>query len=139
MDLRNYIGCCIASTFVMLGLAAMWHRVLMADYYALHTSVARLEPLTGYIALAYLTLSVLMTLIYPKGYSGGSRWSEGLRFGLIIGLMYALPRGIVMYSVEGTHTGTLVLVDSAWHMVEQGAGGVVIALIHGWGAGGPGR
>lgn len=61
---------------------------------------------------------MLVAVIYPVGYEGGVPWREGLRFGLLMGVLFTLPGG-------------LVIVDAAWHRVEQGAGGIGVALVHG--------
>ena len=93
-------------------------------------------PLMRIAALGYVLLALLMAHVYPKGYAGGAPASEGLRFGAFIGLIATLPRSLVLYAMEGGHTGTLVIVDASWHIVEQGIGGLVIALLHGrfaWG------
>lgn len=115
----------------MLLLAWLWHDVLMGEFYRTHSPLLRESPLIRVVLLGYVVLAALMAVIYPKGYEGGRPWIEGLRFGLYMGLLATLPRGIVMYAVDGSHTGLLIAVDAAWHLAEQGAGGVVIALIHG--------
>lgn len=84
----------------------------MADFYAQHTALQREMPLTRIIVLGYLLLAILMTYVYPKGYSGGEPLAEGLRFGVFIGVLYTLPHALVIYGAEGGHTGTLVIVDA---------------------------
>lgn len=136
MEIRKLILATIAGLAAMLFLSAIWHDLLMHDFYAAHSPTLRPEPLLRLIGLGYFILTTLMVVIYPKGYEGGVPWLEGLRFGMLIGILHALPRGLVLYGAEGCHTGMLVVVDAAWHLAEQGAGGIVIALIHG-GNGGP--
>ena len=119
---------------VMFGLSFLWHEVLMAAYYAaILPSVARAEPIIGVIALGYLITAVVMTLLYPVGYKGGSGMTEGLRFGAVIGLLWWLPANVVLSGVYET-TLTSGLVDGVWHIVEGAAGGVVIGLVHARGA-----
>ncbi len=91
------------------------------------------ETLLGYIALGYIVLALLMAYVYPKGYSGGAPATEGLKFGVIIGLLWVLPHGIVLYGVHHSGTRALILVDTTWHVVEQGVGGLVMGLICGRG------
>jgi hypothetical protein len=83
-----------------------------------------------FIIIAYAILALLMTYIYPQGYKGGVPLKEGMRFGATMGLLWVLPMSVVMYAVMGT-SGTLIIVDSLWHVVEQGVGGIVIAYIYG--------
>ena len=115
----------------MMLLSSLWHGLLMSDFYDAHSPTVRQVPLMRIIGLGYFLLATLMAVIYPKGYEGGSSWLEGARFGAYMGLLFVLPRGLVLYGAEGCHTGLLVVVDAAWHVVEQGVGGVVIGLVHG--------
>jgi hypothetical protein len=113
-------------------LAGLWHMLIMDGFYMEHSSaIALAEPRMQFIILGYLILGLLMAYIYPKGYGGGGSVSEGLRFGAILGLLWVLPHGVVLHGVEFGAAGLLILVDAVWHMVEEGAGGIVMALIYG--------
>ena len=113
-------------------LAGLWHMLIMSAYYATATpeGVAREEPMMQFIVIGYLVLGLLMAYIYPKGYAGGAPLTEGVKFGVAIGLLWVLPHGLVMYGVHQIGTGALLVVDSLWHVAEQGAGGAVIGLIY---------
>jgi hypothetical protein len=71
-----------------------------------------------------------MSLIYPVGYKGGSPAKEGLRFGVLIGLVVWLTANLTIHGVL-KNTLASALVDSVWHIVEQGIGGIAIALVYG--------
>jgi len=119
-------------------LGVLWHLVILDPFYAGEFPFIQDVVRYDVIALAYLALGFLMAIVYPKGYTGGPPTAEGFRFGIIVGLMCALPAGMVMYAVTGAVSGALVLAEAAWHMVEQGAGGMVIAMLSGI-AGEPGE
>ena len=131
MDLRKLILATLLAMVVMGALAALWHGWVLHDFYVAHSPLRRETLLLRLMGLGYFVLAVMMAVMYPKGYEGGTPWSEGLRFGAFMGVLFTLPRGLVLYGAEGCHTGTLLVVDAAWHLVEQGAGGLVIALVHG--------
>ncbi len=131
MEVRKLILATVLGLAVMMFLSGLWHGLAMRDFYATHSPTLREVPLLRIIGLGYFLLGVLMAVIYPKGYEGGSPWLEGMRFGMFMGLLFTLPRGLVLYGSEGCHTGLVVVVDAAWHLVEQGAGGIAIALVHG--------
>jgi len=88
-----------------------------------------------FIGIGYVVLALLMAYVYPIGYKGGSALMVGLKFGAIMGLIWIVPHSIVMLGVEGTIPFQFIAVDGMWHLVEQGAGGVVIAMLYGKGAG----
>ena len=118
----------------MLILGFLWHRVIMGGFYDEHgAAVMREEPKMLFIILGVLVLAFLMAYAYPLGYKGGSPVIEGLRFGALMGLLAFLPFNLILY---GAFNITLAgaLVDAGWHVVEEGVGGVIIAMVYGSGA-----
>ncbi|MBT3342503.1 MAG: hypothetical protein HN712_13890 [Gemmatimonadetes bacterium] len=131
MSIPRFLLATILSALVMLALWWLWHMSFMATLYAEHTALPRDVPLTRITVLGYFLLALLMAYIYPKGYTGADPLAEGLRFGALMGVLSTLPRSLILYGIEGGHTGTLVIVDASWHIIEQGIGGLVIALLYG--------
>ena len=108
--------------------AGLWHNLIMPalykDTHASHEGI-------GILLIAYLVLALLMAYIYPPGYRGGKPVWEGLRFGIIIGILWVFPHELAM---TGAHDGKSILYvfkNTAWHMVEQGIGGIIVGLIYG--------
>ena len=133
MNLGRLVLATVAAMSAMAILAGLWHTWIMAEFYAENTTVAREQPLVGFLLLGHFVLALLMSYVYPRGASGRSPVSEGARFGAVMGLIYVLPHGLILHAVQGTSTATLLLVDAIWHVVEQGVGGVVIGLVYGSG------
>lgn len=131
MEIRKLLLSALAAAAAMLLLAGLWHTAIMGPYYAREMPVMQEVVRYDVIGLSYLVLGVLMAIVYPKGYTGGPPAAEGFRFGLVMGLIYSLPHSMVLFAVTGSLSGVLVLTDAAWHMVEQGVGGMVIALVCG--------
>ena len=73
----------------------------------------------------------MMAYMYPKGYSGGSPAVEGLKFGIMIGIVWVLPHALIRHGAMVSMTGKMLLVDAIWHLVEQGIAGLIIGLIYG--------
>lgn len=136
MNFKKCTVAAIGSFVVMFVLSYVWHKLLMTNFYmaqseAMEASCHRAEPLIPFIALGYAVLACLMAYIYPKGVEGDNKLMNGLRFGAVMGLFWILPFQLVMHGVlTGFHLNVIV-VDSVWHIVEQGIGGVVIAYIYG--------
>ena len=68
--------------------------------------------------------------MYTKGYEGGTPLGEGMKFGAIIGLLWWLPTNLVLYGVTESPF-SMVIVDSAWHVVEEALGGAALGLVCG--------
>ena len=116
----------LLSGFGMWVVAGIWHNLIMANLYkevhATHEGI-------GILLIAYFILALLMGYIYPLGYKGKNPVIEGLRFGIIIGLLWVMPHGLAM---AGAHGESIIYVikNSIWHMVEQGIGGIIIGLVY---------
>jgi hypothetical protein len=55
---------------------------------------------------------------------------EGLRFGVLIGLLWVFPHELAMAGAHGDSI-SYVLKNAAWHVVAQGVGGIFIGLLYG--------
>ncbi len=122
---------CLAAFVVTFLLSGLWHIVLLGDFYkANDVALARAEPNMLFVILGQLILTFLMAVVYPMGYKGGSPVKEGFRFGAIIGLIWLLPWSVMMHGLWNYPLAG-VIVDSAWHVVEEGVGGIVIGLVYG--------
>ncbi len=137
MNIGKLLGAALGGGAVMWLLGGAWHMMIMGTFYGKNSaSVPLEEPLMHWIILGYVILGLLMAYIYPKGFAGGGSVGEGLRFGAIVGLLWVLPHAVILHGVYYGATGKLILIDAAWHVVEQGVGGIVIALIYGSSAAG---
>lgn len=76
---------------------------------------------------AYFILAGLMVSLYPTT-QGGNRLARGLLFGATIGVLWTFPHGLALAGIHGTSILYEVL-NSLWHMVEQGIGGLLVALM----------
>ena len=131
MNGRKFLLGALAAFVVGFLLSGLWHVLLMADFYESNAFGAMREPpLFWAIGLGYLVVGLIMAYMYPKGYAGGSPIAEGLKFGAIIGLLWWFPTNLVLY---GAFDGpfSIVLVDGAWHLVEEGLAGIALGLVYG--------
>ena len=82
------------------------------------------------ITLYYIVLAFMMAYIYPKGYAGGSPMPEGLRFGLMIGILVYISEAFHQFGAMNIALGP-ALAHGVWHVVEASAAGIVIGKIYG--------
>lgn len=131
MNAKKLTLATIVAFIIMVLLSSLWYMVIMGDYYDREfTEVQRPEFKMAWIFIGYLVAALLMAYIYPIGYRGGSPAGEGLRFGLLIGLIMALPSALVYYGVWTIPFGA-TLIDAIYLIIEKIAGGLVIGLIYG--------
>ena len=131
MNVKKWFLAGLVGFVVMFVLSVLWYMIIMDAFYREQVGALMREQYNFiFIVLGYLVMAFLMSYIYPIGYKGGSPAKEGLRFGVLIGLLVWLSSNLILY---GAHNMTLsaTLVDSGWHVVEEGIGGLVIALVYG--------
>lgn len=134
MNTKKYLTASLTGFFVMFIIGWVGHEFILPainqgpDPLA---SIMKSEPNVLGIAVAYLVLALLMAYMYPKGTEGNSVISNGLKFGILIGLVFELPMAIIFYSILDDVTLSMVITESVWHMIEQGIGGIVIAFGYG--------
>jgi hypothetical protein len=98
MNLTRVAMAAVAAWIVYLGVSFVVHTVLLKDLYLQHLGAMRPEAdqhailpigfffaLVGFFAFAYT---------YAKGYEGGSGAQEGLRFGVLVGILICCFRVI---------------------------------------------
>jgi len=126
MDIKTIAMATVAGGTAMWALAGIWHKIVAVAFYTSETH-AKHEGI-GIILAAYLVLGLFMAYLYPMVAQGGNVLLEGLKFGVIIGLLWVFPHGLAMAGAHGQSI-PYVFKNAAWHMVEQGIGGIVIAIV----------
>ncbi len=131
MNLGRVAVAAVVAWVVYLGVSYVVSTTLLADLYAQHARVFRPEAdvnlavgfgatLVGFFAFAYA---------YAKGYEGGSGVQEGLRFGVVVGLMlvcFSVVWNYVVLPVSG-RLAVAWIVDT---LLEMAVYGVVVGAIY---------
>ena len=118
---------------VLFMLGGLFFSLLFADYFKLHFgSMMRGENDLKLWAFAVgsLVRALFLYIIYSKGYKGGSPFMEGLRFGILIGLLFAVPYVFFEWGSTPVHYQPVV-VEGVLQMVMLAVGGVLTGIIHG--------
>ena len=72
--------------------------------------------------VAYIVLALIMAYMYPLGNKGIKPALEGLKFGIIIGILWVFPHELAMTGAHGSNSIVYVFKNTGWHIVEQGIG-----------------
>jgi len=117
----------IAGGIGMWVTAGFWHNLILPSF-----DNKILPHHDGLIIalVAYFILSFLMAYIYLLSYKGIKPVFEGLKIGVIIGILWVFPHGLAM---AGEHNTSIIyeVQNTFYHMIEQGIGGIIIASILG--------
>ena len=132
VNTKTFIASFVAAFAAMFTLSLLFYSLILGDTTSRHIDTAFLRETPGYccITLGYMALAVLMAWVYPHYRVGdGPVWQRGFRFGIIMGLLWVFPLSLVLHGVYRLPF-TIIVIDTLWALVEQGAGGVVIAAIY---------
>jgi hypothetical protein len=132
----NYARVVIAgliATIVFFTYGFLIFGVLIAKYYAPYPGVYRsAASLQSYIPIGVVSTFVailVLTLIYAKGYEGGSGVAGGFRFGLLVGIFVVCAVVADEYVTLNIGRG-LALAMAAGRLTEWSVIGVTIGLIY---------
>lgn len=115
------------SGLAMWIVAGLWHNLVLPMF---DNSIEAHHEGLGMMLIAYFVLSSLMTYLYVVARKGERPILDGVKIGIVVGVLWVFPHGLTMAAAH--NTSILYEVQNAgWHVIEQGTGGVVIALILG--------
>lgn len=133
MNLARVAMAAVVAWVVYLGVSFVVHTMLLKDLYVQHLSAMRPEAdqnsilpigfvfaLIGFFAFAYT---------YAKGYEGGTGTQEGLRFGVLVGILICCFRVIWDHMVwpVSLQLTTAWMVD---YIVEFALYGMIVGVIY---------
>ena len=133
MNLIRVALAAVVTWVVYLGVSFVVHTMLLADIYQQHRAVMRPEEqanailpvgfvfaLVGFFAFAYA---------YAKGYEGGRGLQEGLRFGVLVGILLCCFAIIWQYMVWPM-SGTLLIAWMLENIIEFAVYGMIVGVIY---------
>ena len=112
--------------FAMWVEGGLWHNLIQPIF---DGNVQAHHDGLGIVLIAYFVLAFLMAYIFLLGYQEGkSVVMEGLKIGVLVGILWVFPHGLAM---AGTHDTSIIyeFQNTLYHIVEQGIGGLIVALI----------
>jgi hypothetical protein len=124
--IARYVSCVTAAALEMWVIAGLWHNLIVPTFYA-DAGHAEHKGI-GVLLLSYAILAALMTYLYGRGAPAGFRLLNGFAFGGLIGFLWVFPHELALAAAHGD-SYAYVFRNGAWHVIEQGLGGIVIALL----------
>jgi hypothetical protein len=134
MNMKRWLYASAAAFVVLAVLEFVVNGVLLAGIYMQTASVWRPEAemvsLSWLFWLAYLVFAPVFTLIYSQGFESNKQGiGQGLRFGIYVGLLTAIPMNLIWYVVLPI-PASLAVYWAIAGMVEMLAMGITVGLIY---------
>lgn len=121
----SFIGAAAISGIAMWIVAGLWHNLILPLF---DKNVHPHHEGLVLMLIAYFVLSLLMTNIYILSTKSGSHIINGLKIGIIVGILWVFPHGLAMAGVHNTSV-IYEIKNTLWHVIEQGIGGIIIAIV----------
>lgn len=123
----------IVVAILLFLLGGLFYAAIFADFFAKHYSAIQrsaADMKMWAIAVGCLLEAFFLSLIYPKGYKGGSPFGEGFKFGIYFGLLMGVPYIFFAWAMMPVTYKALV-VDGAITIFNTIVAGIVIGMIYG--------
>lgn len=133
MNYTRIVAAAVAATVADLAYGFVVYGTLLKSSFSLYPGVYRPADLQvaymPYLALGILLAMIAASIIYAKGYEGGSGVQEGARFGVLIAVLaigYATLINYATITLGRRHTALMALAA----LGEWILAGVVIGLVY---------
>ena len=131
MNIKRLVIAIVVIYFVSYGIATLYSEVLFADQFAAFNALMRPGAQAGgYLAAmlaGYLVMTSLFCYIFTKGYENKGL-AEGLRYGLLMGLLLASIEW--NYGISLPLSMTLVILDTILSVFIWTVAGLILAAIY---------
>ena len=134
MNLKRWVLATLGA-FVVIAMADfVIHEVWLGEFYRMHAEWWRpadeMKARMGCMFTSHFLLAALLTVVYSKGYElGKGGLGQGLRFGLLMGLLLFLPKTFMMHFVYPYPVSLLV----SWligEVIEVTLAGLMIGALY---------
>ncbi|MBI3312086.1 MAG: hypothetical protein HYZ88_00980 [Candidatus Omnitrophica bacterium] len=104
MSLKRWAVATLGAFVVITGADFVIHEVWLGAFYRAHPTwwrpAAEMNALMGCLFTSHFILAALLTLVYAKGYERGKGGiGQGVRFGVLMGLLLFLPKMLMLHVV----------------------------------------
>lgn len=119
--------------FVLFNLGYVFHDLTLGPWFhEQEHEIAREEFIVPLVGLAFFVYAAILAHLFPiyrRAYADRTVWSVGLRFGILMGVVFdALQGGIIEYATFKMPFVVFV-VDSSYHVFVEGS---VAGLLLAW-------
>jgi hypothetical protein len=132
MNVQRFV---LGSVAVFVFVAAyewVFHGIVLHDTYiktaSLWRSESDMENNFHWLMIGQLFMAIMFCFIFTKGYEDKGL-AEGLRYGVLIGLLVFVGRDLIMYAVQPL-PANLVIAWICGGIVELAIAGVIVAAIY---------
>jgi len=134
MDLKRFVLAAVGAFALIVLCDVVIHHVWLGEVYRANAQWWRpaeeMQSMMGLMYLSEVLLALLLAFIYTKGYEvGKGSLGQGFRFGVLMGLLLALPSSLMKAFVY-PYPSSLILSWMVGTFVEITVAGLMIGYIY---------
>jgi putative membrane protein (TIGR04086 family) len=129
MNMKKLIWSTVAASVFLAAANAYLFPKIFPQGFAGMLINTRVSELPQYGLIALVVMSMLMSGIYALSFKGSSSWQEGLKFGALMSLFFALPE-ILQSNALIDNPSLAQFVPILWMAMLCGIAGIIIALVY---------
>lgn len=129
--MRTFLLAAVAgfAVFVIYGVALV--DMFLADYITgAWGALVRPVEVEWAVLVGLVLLAMVMAWMYQRGYEGGTPWVEGLRFGILVGLMVEAYGALFAYHFLSV-SGPGVFGQAAIFLLRDALAGAAMGVVYG--------
>ncbi|HLG33834.1 MAG TPA: hypothetical protein VI757_03055 [Bacteroidia bacterium] len=129
MNTKKFLLATLAAFVALFVVNSLWFGVIFKDWFMENMKSPSDEniPMHGFAELCY---GALLAWIYPLGFKQGTAMSQGMKFGLLMGLVYSLPGSLHMHaSMGGTWEVPCFFIANG--ILVSIIAGIAVAMVYG--------
>lgn len=133
MFTAKFFGSWFAYLVITFAMGFVWHLVIFKELYAELGIFTRIDdPIIPLGFTAMLIQGAVLAYLYPLIAKSGNPISEGLKFGLLMGLFIASSAVIAEAAKQRVSSlPTWLVVESVYYAIQFSLSGIAIAFIYG--------
>ena len=130
--IQKYIISTIAYFVLTMAIAYPWHLIWFHDLYLELGAFTRAEPIIAFGMLSITIQGFIMAYLYSRYYRGGHPVVEGIKFGLIFGLViYTVMAFTTVAKFDINPIATFLLYHTIFQLIQFIVTGAAMGLIFG--------
>ena len=121
----------LAYSVITMLIAVPWHFIWFKELYHDLGIYNRTEPIVPLGFLTMILQGVVMALVYPRFYHGGSHYKEAVKFSLLMGVfLYSVSTLANAAKIEVNPMSTWIGVQAAFHLIQFLAAGLALGFVY---------
>lgn len=129
--MKKVIWATLGYAIATMIIAAPWHLVIFKDLYHSLGMYNRAEPIVPLGFLSMIIQGVVLAVIYPRYYKGGSHYKEATKFSLLMGIfLYSVSTLANAAKIEVSPMGTWLTIQTVFHLIQFTVCGFVLGFVY---------